>query len=59
MVTRGLGMILALQEPMPTSYRIASFDGNGWHSKITKILQDCANCGSGYSTLFCDFPFLH
>ena len=26
------------------SYQIASFDDNGWCSKVMKILSDCAPC---------------
>lgn len=37
MVTRGLEMLIALQAPMPTSYRVASFDGNGWHSEVLQM----------------------
>ena len=29
---------------MPISHQIASFDDNGWCSKVMKILSDCAHC---------------
>lgn len=44
MVTRGLGMFIALQAPMPTSYRVASFDGNGWPSELMQTSEDGATC---------------
>lgn len=47
MVTRGLGMFIALQELMPMSYRIASsFDGNGRQTEVMQMLYGAACLGS-------------
>lgn len=38
MVMRGLWMFTALQEPVPASYQMVSFDANGWHNKVIKMI---------------------
>lgn len=42
-------MFIALQAQMPMSYRIASFNGNGWLSEGMETPENGATCIGGYS----------